>query len=635
MRLDVQADLREVALRAAPRRSRRGRGSGTSPARGRACAWRRCLVDGLRLLAAAGGGHEHRRRGPAPPNKCRRAVVTDAPAAPAPRARRGARSSAMSPNRAIAIRERISTAAKTLAVSSCAVPTWIACPSPASDPTSSPNTAPITATATATLAPENRNGSEEGSSSRRSRSKREAPSVRIILTWSRVDALEPVERVDDDREEADQGDHDQLRGDAEAEPDHEDRSDHDHRHGLRGDHERVDGAPQDGGEVQQRSRSRRRPRARARSRAAPRGPSPRRPERAGHGRRQSARATSLGRRQQVVLDVAELARAAPSRPPGAPASAAGAGPFHASASSARSFSAANSGEVTCSRRGRERSSSTRSSARTVPGRGERISTRSQRKSASSTSWVTSSVVRGSSASAAGEPLLQLGARDRVERPERLVQEQDRLPREQGAGERDSLAHAAGELVRLGSRRTPRARSARRAGAPGGGPLRARTPSQLECQRGVVERAPPGQQQVPLRHQDAAAKPLGRRTRRPRRPSHRRLAPAGRRRAPAASTCRTRTARRARAARPRAPRASAPAARSPRRPCGGRPWRRRDASTAGRPAWASLPLGSLGRDWLCSLRGHYPTGSKGQRRGREALSQPASREPPCLHLVRRV
>ena len=59
------------------------------------------------------------------------------------------------------------------------------------------------------------------------------------LHLRRVDRAQAVERVDDDREEADEGDHDQLRGHAEPEPDHEDRSDHDHRHGLRGDDQRV------------------------------------------------------------------------------------------------------------------------------------------------------------------------------------------------------------------------------------------------------------------------------------------------------------------------------------------------------------------------------------------------------------
>src|ERR1700704_4907126 len=45
---------------------------------------------------------------------------------------------------------------------------------------------------------------------------------------------------------------------------------------------------------------------------------------------------------------------------------------------------------------------------------------------------------------------------------------------------------------------------------------------------------------------------------------------------------------------------------------------------------SLPCGSLCRGWSCSLRGHYPTGSKGQRRGlRRRYLSPLSREPPFL------
>jgi hypothetical protein len=46
-----------------------------------------------------------------------------------------------------------------------------------------------------------------------------------------------------------------------------------------------------------------------------------------------------------------------------------------------------------------------------------------------------------------QPTLHLGARDRVERGERLVERQHRLARQQRAHERDTLAHAAGQLGR--------------------------------------------------------------------------------------------------------------------------------------------------------------------------------------------
>ena len=84
--------------------------------------------------------------------------------------------------------------------------------------------------------------------------------------------------------------------------------------------------------------------------------------------------------------------------------------------------------------------STSSSAATRPS--ESTTTRSQRSSASSTSCVTSSTVRGSAASSAVKPLLQLGARDRVERAERLVEQQHLLAGEQRAQKRDPLPHPA-------------------------------------------------------------------------------------------------------------------------------------------------------------------------------------------------
>ena len=58
-------------------------------------------------------------------------------------------------------------------------------------------------------------------------------------------------------------------------------------------------------------------------------------------------------------------------------------------------------------------------------------------------------MRGSRCQGAAQPGLHLRARDRVERAERLVQAEDGLAGEQRAQERDALAHAAGELVRVG------------------------------------------------------------------------------------------------------------------------------------------------------------------------------------------
>ena len=58
-------------------------------------------------------------------------------------------------------------------------------------------------------------------------------------------------------------------------------------------------------------------------------------------------------------------------------------------------------------------------------------------------------MRGSRGERAGEPVAHLGARQRVERAERLVEAQQRLAAEQRAQERDALAHPARELVRAG------------------------------------------------------------------------------------------------------------------------------------------------------------------------------------------
>ena len=67
---------------------------------------------------------------------------------------------------------------------------------------------------------------------------------------------------------------------------------------------------------------------------------------------------------------------------------------------------------------------------------------------------------------AGEPVAHLGAGDRVERAERLVEAEHRLAAEQRAQERDALAHAARELVRAGVLEARRGRTSRTAAAPG-------------------------------------------------------------------------------------------------------------------------------------------------------------------------
>ena len=121
-------------------------------------------VAALLLLAAAGD----ERRGA---DDERGAATRVMPRAAGPRARptrRCRRSiSARPPNSTIASAERTTTAANTRAVCSCPWATRIRWPSPSSEPDHSPNTAPITATAAAILAPLNRYGSADGTSTRR------------------------------------------------------------------------------------------------------------------------------------------------------------------------------------------------------------------------------------------------------------------------------------------------------------------------------------------------------------------------------------------------------------------------------------------------------------------------------------
>ena len=77
-------------------------------------------------------------------------------------------------------------------------------------------------------------------------------------------------------------------------------------------------------------------------------------------------------------------------------------------------------------------------------------------SASSWSWVTKTKVMPTSRWICLELDLHLAAQLEVEGAERLVEQQHLGPVDQGAGQRDALPLAAGELVRPARRRTPRA-----------------------------------------------------------------------------------------------------------------------------------------------------------------------------------
>jgi hypothetical protein len=99
-----------------------------------------------------------------------------------------------------------------------------------------------------------------------------------------------------------------------------------------------------------------------------------------------------------------------------------------------------------------------------------------------------------------QPPLHLCPGDGVERTERLVQAQHRLARQEGAQEGDALAHSAGQLV--GSRPLEPDEAERREQGMGAAPgVGAAEAGDARRQRGVVQRAQPGQQQVALRHQD--------------------------------------------------------------------------------------------------------------------------------------
>ena len=183
--------------------------------------------------------------------------------------------------------------------------------------------------------------------------------------------------------------------DAVAEGEHEQRREHDDRDRLRSDQQGVGGVaqgpqqvhgdreqhPGDHGERQaehhlDQRHARRCPSAGSSRRAARRRSRP--------GRRASGRRPSRARRRPAR-------RARTGRPGRARAR-----PSCPSASSARALTSANAEPVT--ERGRGRSTS--KSATTRPGRGDSTTIRSARKTASSTSCVTSRTVRGSSASAA-------------------------------------------------------------------------------------------------------------------------------------------------------------------------------------------------------------------------------------------
>ena len=108
----------------------------------------------------------------------------------------------------------------------------------------------------------------------------------------------------------------------------------------------------------------------------------------------------------------------------------------------------------------------------------------------------------------GEPGLHLRPGDRIERGERLVEQEDRPPRHQCAKECDPLAHPAGELVRAGvleALQSEPVEVLRRLSARSC----PRQPADPKSQGCVVERGEPGEEEIPLRHVRATREPLAR------------------------------------------------------------------------------------------------------------------------------
>ena len=243
--------------------------------------------------------------------------------------------------------------------------------------------------------------------------------------------------------------------------------------------------------------------------------------------------------------------------------------------------------------------------------------RSASSTASSTSCVTSSTVRGSRASASASQRCSCARVSASSAPNGSSRQSTGRPGEQRAQERDALAHPAatappaaraskpveperGEvLVRRGARLRARLRRPRAARAPR---CRARSAT-AAGRRAAASARPAGSRSVPASgssspHTSSSSvdlpQPLG--------PTTATVSP--RRRAQRDVRQRAHVAVRL------------------RNPV------ERDSRLAALNV-TRLQHGSLGLCAHRSLRGHYPTGSKGQRRDPRALSQPAVRPAPLL------
>src|SRR5260221_8360858 len=103
-------------------------------------------------------------------------------------------------------------------------------------------------------------------------------------------------------------------------------------------------------------------------------------------------------------------------------------------------------------------------------------------------------------------MLQRNTRLRVDRRKWLVEQQDRWIDREGAGERDALAHATGQLVRVAAGEIREIEAAQQfSRAPRAFALR--LPLDLDAERDILRNGAPGQQQDLLQHEgDMAARP---------------------------------------------------------------------------------------------------------------------------------
>ena len=350
----------------------------------------------------------------------------------------------------------------------------------------------MTATAAATLTPVKVAGSALGASRWRSCCQRLGVEAAQQLARVGVDVAQPVVEVDRDREEAHERDQQDLRREAEAEHEDQQRRDDRDRHGLRADHQRAqrlaDRRGQVHGHAERHADHDRRGEAQhdlpGRDREVLREQCAVGPQRLG----------DVGRRgeQQRVDDLGAHERL----PAGEQHEHDGEGGHQSSsASSARSRSSTTAKSVRARGLGMgdverlDDPSGARREQHDPVGQQDRLL----------------DIVRDQQHGARllqqriGEPALHLPARERVERAERLVQAQHRPPGQQRAQERDALAHAAAQLAR--PRLLEALQPERGEVLVGGGPRgRARLAAHPQRQPGVVQRAQPRQQPVALGHQ---------------------------------------------------------------------------------------------------------------------------------------